>query len=167
MSLAEFTSISEIASAIAIVITLIFLGVQMRHNTRALFAAMRQSVLDEDSRFLSQVITYPDMMIRNAKPDLTDEEVVSHFATLALFIRHRENDYAQYKNGVLDKQPWDRFKSSISGTFMYERNQNFWFNYAQTFFEPEFVEEMNAIIKETQLINKSVPGYMRSIFEKA
>jgi len=167
MSLAEFTNISEIISSIAIVITLLLLTQQTRHNTKALIAAMRQSVLDEDSRFLSQVITQPDMMIRNAKPDLTDEEVVSHFATLGLFIRHRENDFIQYKNGVLDKQTWDRFKSSISGTFMFERNQNFWFNYAQTFFEPGFVEEMNAIINVTPVINESVPNYMRSMFEKA
>ena len=167
MSLAEFTNISEIVSSIAIIITLIFLSIQMRHNTRALYATMRQSVLDEDSRLLSQVVTHPDMMIRNAKPDLTDEEVVSHYATLTLFIRHRENDFVQYKNGVLDKQTWERFKNSISGTFMFERNQNFWFNYAQTSFEPGFVKEMNAIIRETRVINKSVPSYIRSLFEKA
>lgn len=167
MSLNEFTNISEIASSFGIVITLIFLVIQMRQNTRALYATMRQSVLDEDSRYLSLAVTHPEMMIANAKPELTDEKIVSHFASMTLFIRHRENDFVQYKNGVLDQQTWNRFKNSIAGTFSYARNRKFWFNYARTTFEPGFVEEINAIINETPVIGESVASYMRSLFEKA
>ena len=46
------TEIAEIISAVAVVISLIYVGVQVNQNTKATQSAMRQSVADNDITYL-------------------------------------------------------------------------------------------------------------------
>jgi len=50
MNTSRLADISEIMSSIAIVITLIFLTVQMHQNTRAIEATARQGASDSDAQ---------------------------------------------------------------------------------------------------------------------
>ena len=48
IKLSIFSEISQVISAFAFVISLIYLGVQVNQNTKATQAAMRQSIADND-----------------------------------------------------------------------------------------------------------------------
>jgi hypothetical protein len=73
MSIADLGSLGEFVASIAVVITLIFLAIQMRHtrqatetNTRALEAARRASLL-ESSQLLSQSSADQALMIAESE----------------------------------------------------------------------------------------------------
>jgi hypothetical protein len=165
MNTTKLADISEIVSSIAIVITLVFLTIQMHHNTQAIEATSRQGALDADSNFLNQIISNPDLFLSITSPEPTEEGLVRHFASLILFFRGLENDWAQYQQGVMDEATWERYKISISSYMAYERNRNWWMNYGVLRFDPQFVAVVNDLIQEAPLRHGQIPDLIRSYFE--
>ena len=156
MNTSNLADISEIIGSIAVLITLIFLVLQMRENTRAIKAATRQSARDADSQALVSAIDHPQAILAWTKPDMTDEEVVQHTFWLTLFFRNRENDWFQYQRGVMDADTWDRYKSSITATFLSERNRNWWLNLGTSAFNPDYVAQVNLILEKTPIHKEPV-----------
>ena len=62
MKLEKLFALAELASSIAVVVTLVFLTVQVRQNTDALNAQSRQSVLTAAQSELFKIIDHPDMV---------------------------------------------------------------------------------------------------------
>ena len=163
----KLSSLAEIISSIAIVITLIFLTMQMNQNTQALEATTRQQALNGDTQFLVSAINNPEIILSWSKPELSDEELVKLNEALILFFRNRENDFAQYKRGVMDEATWLRYTSSFTSLLEWKRNRNWWLNFGQLAFEPDFVAEVNRIISamDTSQEEIQVQDGFRAIFE--
>lgn len=162
MNISNLADISEIIGSIAVVITLIFLVLQMRENTRAIKASTRQSARDADSQAIIAAIEHPGAILAWTKPEMTDEEAVQHTFWLTLFFRNRENDWFQYQRGVMDKDTWERYKSSITATFMSERNRNWWFNWGTLVFNPDYVAQVNSVLEKTPTHKEQVQDRFRA-----
>lgn len=162
----KLSSIAEIVSSIAILITLIFLTVQVYQNTQAIEATTRQAALNSDTQFLVSAIYNPEIILTWSKPDPTDKDLVMLNEALILFFRNRENDFTQYKRGVMDEATWQRYTSSITTILMWERNMNWWNNFGQAVFDPEYVEEINKIITSVDVIQDEtqVQDNFRALF---
>ena len=165
MNTSRLADISEIVSSIAILITLIFLTIQMQQNTQAIEATTRQAALDADTQFINQAINHPETVLGWTRPELTDEEAVQQMMSLVLFFRNRENDFIQYRRGVMDEATWQRYISSITATFRYENNRNWWLNYGASAFDPDYVEEINRILERTSVVKVQVQDWYRAILE--
>lgn len=162
MNTSKIADISEIVSSVAIVITLVFLALEMQQNTRAIEASTRQAALGGDTQFLMEALSNPEIIIAWTKPELTDVEVLQHFYSLVLFVRYHESSWAQYQRGILDEATWLRYRKSISEVFQYERNRIWWRNYGQLTFESDFVAEVNALL-ETEPVNRNrLPDELRT-----
>ena len=167
MNTSNLADISQIIGSIAVVITLIFLILQIRQNTRAIEASTRQASLDADTAYLNMSVNNPEMLLAVTKPDMTDRDTVQLIQSLALFIRGRENDFAQYQRGVLDKATWERYKSSLIAVLSWERNRNFWNNStANNTFDPDFVREVNRMIEKIPMLTMPIQDYYRQLLDK-
>ena len=162
MNTSNLADISDIIGSIAIVITLAFLVLQMRENTRAIKASTRQSARDADSQALVSAIDNPGAILAWTKQEMTDEEAVQHTFWLTLFFRNRENDWFQYQHGVMDEDTWERYKSSITVTFLSERNRNWWINLGTAVFNPSYVEQVNEILAKTPIHKEQVHDRFRA-----
>jgi len=162
MNISYMADISDIMGSIGIVITLIFLVLQLRENTRAIKASTRQSARDADSQAIVSAIDNPGAILAWTKQDMTDEEAVQHTFWMTLFFRNRENDWFQYHHGVMDKDTWERYKSSITVTFLSERNRNWWNNIGTTVFNPDYVVQVNEILKRTPIQKEQVHDRFRA-----
>ena len=131
MNTSKLADMSEIVSSIAILITIVFLMLQMQQNTKAIEASARQGASDADAQQVIQVMNN------------SDDAAIKTFYNAILYMRNRENEWAQYKNGVMDEITWHRLRSSLALFLSNEKNNNWWVNVGNGLFNPEFVEEVN------------------------
>lgn len=165
MNTSNLADISQIIGSIAIVITLIFLVMQLRENTRAIKASTRQAARDAEAQVVITSIEHPGMLLAWSKQELTDEEVIQHFLWLVGYFRNRENDWFHFRGGVMDDTSWNRYLSALTGIFSHEKNRNWWINYGTMAFNPEFVEQVNSILEKSPVHHVPAQDKYRAWFE--
>jgi len=146
-------SIGEVGGALGVVVTLVYLSLQIRQNTRSSRLASFQS----STELLSQINTtiasndeLADIFTRiyaNADTDLTQKERLKfNFINLALF-RAWETAFFQRREGLALGQSWQRYEQSIRSQLRVRQVQHWWQN--NTFgFTDEFREYVDTILKE-------------------
>jgi len=162
---AKFTQWSEFVASVAIIVTLVFLVVEMRQNTQAIEASTRNAALNGTREFLIQAWQDPDAIMVWTKPDPTDAEILEHFYSLTLLLTSFEGTWVQYQRGVLDKDTWVRQVGALPEVLQYPRNRTWWRNYGENAFDPAFVAEVNGLIADTPTASSPVADKVRRLFE--
>ena len=118
MDLSKLANLAEIFGTAAIVVSLIYVAIQIRQNTRAMKLAAAQNVSQDVQNGLSFIAGDTEF----ARIHL---EAMSDIDSLAAAERHRfyvflmrylrtfENAYHQNKAGLLDEYVWDGFSEQI------------------------------------------------------
>ena len=118
LSLAEVAQVAEIVGAVAVVISLIYVGRELSSNTAAVRAASVQAVSSESGESLRMLAADPTLsrIARIARDDpssLTPDETYRY----AVWSRQRwlafQNVYFQNELGVLDPRVWDSYHTII------------------------------------------------------
>lgn len=97
----KWAAIAEILSALAIVVTLLYLAVQTAQNTKALQASARQAALDTDLGLIYKAIEYPMLYGRSGRypelsePDLTEADLARIASWEIAMLRTRETYWLQ------------------------------------------------------------------------
>ena len=152
-----YSAIAEILGSAAVLVTLIYLTIQTRQNTASTQANTRQAILNADQQFLIKLIENPQIYLNRFKEGLTDEDKVQMGAYMVMFVRMRENNWLQYRNGVLDDVTWKSYRSSIAQVFSDKTSRNWWRQYTvgrQTF-DSEFVSMVNELLAATPVQERS------------
>ncbi len=103
MDRSKLADLSEILSSIAIVVTLVYLAIEIRQNTNALYAQSRQSVLTAAQTELFVTVEHPELLLDVVQEEpLTPAEQVKIGAWLAAAMRAREFSWLQYRDGIID-----------------------------------------------------------------
>ena len=110
MSLEDLGNVGEFVGAIAVVVSLIYLAVQIRQNTRSLRAGAFQQYRQQSAE-LRRLLAEPDMasVYRRGlySPDQLTEEERTRFAAMMVFAFNREeNLFLLRKLGLLDETLW-------------------------------------------------------------
>jgi len=86
---------------------------------------------------------------------LTDYEKTQLSQYLIAFLRMREHDWIQYRNGTLDETTWNAYLSSITMSFSTPRTRKFWENISILgAYDLEFTEQVNTLLDEIPLSNE-------------
>lgn len=135
----------------AILITLGYLALEMRQNTTAIQATVRQAMVTDDREILTLQIENPILFTgRFGESDLTDEEAVQLVSFLIIVIRVRENQWLQYQNGVIDERTWIAYRSALTSVLSTEFVRAWWrTRSARNEFDPAFVELVDELFTET------------------
>lgn len=122
MDLAQLANLGEFVGGIAVLVTLIYLGLQVRSNTRAVRA----------STFLGSTNGWLDYIYFASRPPVADlltrasthpeslgisELAQMYLATRGQF-RRFENDYYQFRNGLFDQGTWSGYRNSLREDFL-------------------------------------------------
>ncbi len=151
--LEEYALIAEVISAIAIVVSLVFVGIQLNHgneetalNTKAIQSTVRQSMLEADIASLYIYLDHPYLMNRvNIPPE--QEYLVK--AAIIAFIRMRENYWLQYEDGLLDQATWLSYREPlVNVVFQSQIGRDTWKNAG---FTPEFRKDIDGWISTLSL----------------
>ena len=100
MNRSKLADLSEIFSSVAIVITLIYLAIEITQNTDAIEGQTRQAVLDSAQAELTLLLDNPDLVRSLAGLEqLSETDSIRLDSYLALALRSREFSWLQYQSG--------------------------------------------------------------------
>jgi len=124
-------AIGEIVGAAAVVLTLGYLAVQMRQNTRAVRAASFHQVADSFSAVSLAVVqdaTLVSLLLRTRldPESLTREEHARFQVFLLTFVRRAESMFFHSEQGTLQRESWQGIRMTLADTLATSLGQRWW-----------------------------------------
>ena len=110
-----YANIAEIVGVILVIVTLAFLTLEIRHNTRALRATAIQAVMQSEmalSSFLAEHADTWEKVLTGAQLE-AGTEMRKAIIIFNVFMIDTENRYHQSLTGFLDAQSWESRKSTV------------------------------------------------------
>jgi hypothetical protein len=144
-------AIGEIAGAIAVVLTLGYLAVQIRNSTKASMSATRQAISD--------TIMLPAMnFVQNAEfrrafnahidgEELDSDQLLQIESYCYINLRMFENIHFQHRNGMLSDSEWAAFRRNLKAFSQVPMMRGNWEKESYVYTE-EFKKEMESIFSE-------------------
>ena len=111
LKLSDWAHIAEIIGGIAIIASLIFVGVQIQENSRAVRSATFQASTDSDLAVLEPMVNDPDLAFlynnyRDEPGSLTPQQLGRVAFLIVSMFRQFENVFEQYQAGTLPESRW-------------------------------------------------------------
>ena len=155
-------AIAEALGAIGVIVTLIYLSLQLRSNTDMNRAVVRQNIsdamrgvttvgLDDDS--FSAMITKTGMFGDPTGGPLTPDELARFLRWTYTVLRVYENVYLQYLNGLYEKEYWETTAARITIFFSSPKTRNevanLW-SKIRPAFDPRFADEIEKFHQDSR-----------------
>ena len=120
LKLKQWAQIAEVIGAVAIVVSLIYVGSELKHNTAATQAATFQQMVQLSATSLISIASDADLteiMTRAVQdPDaLTDQERFRWFLINRAQWRGMEAAFFQHQHGVLGGSEWKSYATMMCG----------------------------------------------------
>jgi len=148
MNIMELGALGEFVGALAVIITLIYLGLQVRQNTISSRAGTFANATDAWTDYLqAQSINDLDLMLRLATEptELTHAEFLRVYYLYRALFRRMENDYYQYRNGVFDQGTWEAYVMSWERDMFSTPSCRAMWGLQRSTFGPQFCEVFDAV----------------------
>ena len=150
-------NIGDFIGGIGVVVTLLYLALQIRQNSRSVRSASAQAMLASLSQTLNAIGTSRDasrvFATGQLEPDSLNEEEATQFAHLILgWFRVVEQAFYQHRLGGLDTDLWNGYVAQLS-SFMQSPGVQRWWSVRAPLFHAEFREFIDELAVDT-----SVPG---------
>jgi len=124
-------NIGDFVGGIAVIVTLIYLAVQVRHNTRStrlasmqstMLAAQNVGILPAQDRDLARVVR-----VGLTTPDALDDDEFQQFRYFLMsMLRVHEDMFVQHRAGVVDDETWTARSSSLRTVFSLPGGRKVW-----------------------------------------
>ena len=164
MDLEKWSLVSEIVSSVAILVTLVYLAIQTRQSARAILANSRSVLLSGDLAVLQQSIDNPSVITARSKTSgHTQEELAQLESWLVALIRTREHHWFQYRDGLLDKEVWQAYRTAIPYVLSYPLERAYWNFVKHNFFDQGFVAEIDGLLKDFPVVTDLRPTIERAL----
>lgn len=150
MTLEEFNYIAEIVASIAVIASLIYVGLQIRQNTAVTQATGRQAYVDSMNEYVGLInlsTNLADILHRGATglSNIKGGEIIQFGAFLKQCFINFETSYFQWKAGVLDARLWSIYRHTIVDLLI-QPGQQQWWDTRRHWFDKEFQEYVNRVI---------------------
>jgi hypothetical protein len=153
IALEEAYYLAQISAGIAVVFSLIYVGIQLKQNTRAIRLTTMESVLQqfrEHEALVCQSDEVADIFWRGHQDPsgLKGPEVMRYHQLCNYYYKSFENAYFQYRDGVLDEDNWSSLKQffidvgNLPGMQQYwNKRKNWYSNKFQVFMDEEIISD--------------------------
>ncbi|MEP3051919.1 MAG: hypothetical protein ABJP48_04160 [Erythrobacter sp.] len=155
MTLEDFYFLSQIAAALGIMASLIFVGVQVRQSTRQAKAAAAQAVHDNFANWYLSFSEHPHLSEIGVKglaglDNLTPEETMHFVTSILAVMSYTQSAFLKWREGDLDDELWKSWERSSLSYYDTKGGKEVWAlrKYA---FTPAFVEYVEANLLNTPL----------------
>jgi hypothetical protein len=141
-------NLGDFLGGIGVLVTLIYLAIQIRQNTKSNRAASYQeataALSDWSSNLARDSSSMRIFLLGNDDSEEIDEFEKAQYRLLIMSLfRHFENLHYQYLQGTMDDDTWAGWKRRIIGTLSGEGTTNFW-RTQKGVFSPKFQEFIDA-----------------------
>ncbi len=149
MTLSELGALGELIGGVAVVVSLVYLAIQIRDSTKAARASRVQAVLSESQAFLRVIAadTPSARVFRLGLADsgeLSEDERAQFTAQLMLMFRNFENMFVQYQLRDRDDLAWQSGVAALERFVGFPGSQKFWSDRSDAY-TPEFRKVVDSI----------------------
>ena len=151
LRLAEWASIAEIIAAIGVIISLIFVGLQISEGNQETRAATRQAASDGEAFMLATFVNHAETWdkVVTGTPLESGTETRRAINLYNILMVDTENRFHQFNSGFLDDSSWQGRLSILHGVTklpIYETWRN---SFGANNHSPEFLELLDSIAEES------------------
>ncbi|MDC1487640.1 hypothetical protein N8224_03600 [Gammaproteobacteria bacterium] len=134
-------------------ITVYFLVTELKEQNRVARANARQNIADSHQKValagMKPVLVTTKIKLRNNE-ELTKEENAVYLTYFSVMLRARENQFYQFKIGMLDEDEWNAMLISFKTLFKEPKHLEIW-DFIKITFAEDFVELVDDQIKQSKL----------------
>ena len=111
----RWASIAEVIAAVGVILSLIFVGLQINEGNRETRAATLQAATDSEMFMQSQFVRYADIwhQLITGAPLKNGEETRRAIILYNMLMTDFENHYFQFEAGYFDDDSWETRVSSL------------------------------------------------------
>ena len=155
MTLSDLANLAEIVGGVAVVISLVYLAVQVRQNTHS----VRSATLQANTALWNSIISSlaDPGAVQAYAAGLTGDKDISPVTYTQFFLHCRrifvafEDQHFQFRQGILDEDTYRGYERSISRQFLAFPGFRIWWEQSKDVFSPRFVEYLDDLISRTEL----------------
>ena len=148
MTLEQYAYFAEIIGVIIVVVTLIYLSVQVRQGAHLMRSESRQGLINNQREVTSWYLDNMDLFDKMAGEEKLSRTDQRRFSVIWIAnMRNREHEWFQYKEGILDEATWLAYREILRTTLASKRHRTWW-NKAKSVFDSDFVETVDRFIGE-------------------
>jgi hypothetical protein len=152
MRAVRFSEWIQIFGLVAVVGSLVFVGVQMRQTHEIASATLYQMRSDGAQQLMatwleSEVLSDIEAKV-SAERELSDYENLIRSVVVLMFFNQFENSHYLYERGFLSEEHW---ASDLSAIRLYINDQEHWreiWDQQKQIFRASFVEEVDAVVQK-------------------
>jgi hypothetical protein len=172
MTLSNFAAIAEIVGAIAIVVTIIYLAIEVKHsresldaNTKAIRGQAISDVTSNIADHMAMIVQGHDVanVIKRMGSDDSlepNDALILDMTMTAVFIA-RQNEYYQWKSGLLEDAIFRSLHHITITVLSTKGGIHWWQNEGRNLVAPEFVEFTEKLLAEGS--SDSLESWRRAI----
>lgn len=153
MTLEHYAYLAEIIGVIVVVVTLIYLSVQVRQGKELLRSESRQAQVANDQNGVYRFVEHPELgrLFSQSETPTFEEKVKLQFWIIGQ-MRAREHEWLQHRSGAMDEETWMSYRDVIYFLLGTERARDLW-KMCAPFFNPDFAEVVDKMMKEVPCID--------------
>ncbi len=147
-------AIAELMGALAVFLTLVYLTVQIRQNTKALQGTTLNAITAQTGEELKWASEQTDIRrkARDEYESLSEAELWQLYCWLASALQARENEYFQFKLGLLDRMVWDSRLNIIESIFDNEWAIRHWKDRLRNVYSDEFTRLIDDVVAAKRIV---------------
>lgn len=154
MSLEQITNVADILGNFVVVVTLIYLAIQVRQSSAILRSDSRQSQVNTDQNGVYLFVQYPELASYFSQEETPSFEQKTKLTFWIIAqMRAREHEWLQYKSGALDEETWLSYRNVVYFLLGTERSRAVW-EVCNQYFNPDFVEMVNQMMNDVPNSNE-------------
>ena len=151
MTLEQWANMGEIVAAVAVIISLAYLGVQVRQSNVLSKAQTSQSMVQMAQQEIL-CLRQPELWFAFSSDEITEEDKVNLNAFLTASMRQREYEWLSRKEGIIDAEMYESYAGAIVIALGTERTRRWWkVNGHNHSFTPGFVEDVDSRLSQSPL----------------
>ena len=148
MTLQDYAAIGEVIGAIAVVASLIYVGLQVRESNRVNRAAARHAISQFALEFSKFNAEHADRLARVHREDPLDEaDRLFRWWNHMMVILHAETYFHHHKLGLMPRTHWNGYVKFVTGYMTTPGTLDFWSDVGPAFSE-DFATWMDELINQ-------------------
>jgi len=156
MSLSDVASIGSIVSSVAVVVSLAYLGFQIRQNTLHQRASMQQGraarVVELISRTAETDIAAAMLRGRVADPDMEPVQLEQFLRVLTAIFLNFEDGYLLQQSGMLDSASAKGDVEALKGHIFAQPGYRIAWQMLRSGMQPDFRDHMDRLMRDTPVV---------------
>jgi len=157
MDLDQIIRISELIASVAVLISLIYLAIQVKHNSKVSSANARHAISQFALDFSIHKAEYADRLAKVLEStNLTEGDIQFRWWNHMMVFLHAETYFHHYELGLMPRKHWKGYKKYVNNYLKSPGILEFW-NDVGNAFSVDFSKWIDQLIIDSSLVDSNDP----------